>query len=165
MVVDVEHISMHGGALRVMASVQRGSRQSSRVAELEAHEAKTRIVAVETWLNFADRSRRSIRAVREILGDLAVSRRIAAYGAAGKASMWLNACDMRYLIGVADGSPFRAGKVMPGTHTPIVAPVVLRDLDPDHIFITAWNYADIIRSKEPWFRGLWSVPLPELRFF
>jgi SAM-dependent methyltransferase len=164
-VVDVEHVPMHGGALRVTASVRHKSRRSSRVAELEASEARAKIAAVETWLDFAERSRRSIRAVREIVGDLAVSRRIAAYGAAGKATMWLNACEMQYLLAVADASPLRAGKIMPGTHTPIVSPAALRDLDPDHIFITAWNYADNIRSKERWFRGLWSVPLPELRFF
>jgi hypothetical protein len=31
--------------------------------------------------------------------------------------------------------------------------------------VTAWNYADVIKSKEDWFQGIWATPLPDLRFF
>ena len=34
--------------------------------------------------------------------------------------MWVNLCDLDYLEAVVDASPLRAGKLMPGTHTPIV---------------------------------------------
>jgi hypothetical protein len=54
---------------------------------------------------------------------------------------------------------------MPGTHTPIVFPDDMKKNPPDHIFVTAWNYAEHIRAKEAWFKGIWSVPLPDLRFF
>jgi hypothetical protein len=33
------------------------------------------------------------------------------------------------------------------------------------IFVTAWNYGDLTRSKESWFEGVWATPLPDLRFF
>ena len=36
---------------------------------------------------------------------------------------------------------------------------------PDYIFVTAWNYADTIKSKEEWFNGIWVTPLVDLRFF
>ncbi len=78
--------------------------------------------------------------------------------------MWVNACEMDYLEAMVDASPLRAGKLMPGTHTPIVFPEELRKRPPDYIFLTAWNYADLIRAKESWFGGIWAVPLPELRF-
>ena len=52
-------------------------------------------------------------------GQLAERSRIWAYGAAGKATLWLNACDMDYLEAMVDASPLRAGKLMPGVHTPI----------------------------------------------
>jgi len=54
---------------------------------------------------------------------------------------------------------------MPGTHTPIVLPEKFQADPPDYVFVTAWNYADHIRAKESWYKGTWSVPLPELRFF
>jgi len=72
---------------------------------------------------------------------------------------------MTYLEAMVDASPLRAGKVMPGTHTPIVFPAQLRENPPDYIFITAWNYADVIQKNESWFEGIWVTPLPELRMF
>ena len=60
-----------------------------------------------------------------------------------------------FLEAVVDASPLRAGKLMPGTHTPIVFPDKLRESPPDYIFVTAWNYADVIRKKESWFQGIW----------
>jgi hypothetical protein len=46
-----------------------------------------------------------------------------------------------------------------------VFPDAFKAASPDYVFVTAWNYADLIRSKESWFKGTWSVPLPDLRFF
>jgi C-methyltransferase C-terminal domain len=88
-----------------------------------------------------------------------------AYGAAGKATMWVNACEMTYLGGVVDASPLRAGKLMPGTHTPIVSPDEFKAQTPapDYVFVSAWNYLDAIRGNEPQYEGYWIVPLPEMR--
>jgi methylation protein EvaC len=72
---------------------------------------------------------------------------------------------MGYLGGMVDASPLRAGKLMPGTHTPIVFPDRFKEAAPDLVFITAWNYAPGITAKESWYRGTWAVPLPDLRFF
>ena len=79
--------------------------------------------------------------------------------------MWVNICEMSYLGAVVDASPLRAGKLMPGTHSPIVFPEAMRKRPPDVCFVTAWNYVDHIRAKETWFEGMWSTPLPALRFF
>jgi C-methyltransferase C-terminal domain len=59
----------------------------------------------------------------------------------------------------------RAGKLMPGTHTPILFPDEFTRANPDYVFITAWNYAGVITGKEGWYKGVWAVPLPDLRFF
>jgi hypothetical protein len=66
---------------------------------------------------------------------------------------------------MVDASPLRAGRLMPGTHTPIVFPDKLRANPPDYIFITAWNYADVIHANESWFKGIWVTPLPDMRLF
>jgi methylation protein EvaC len=71
---------------------------------------------------------------------------------------------MNYLEGMVDASPLRAGKLMPGTHTPIVFPDEFARAKPDYVFISAWNYAGTITAKEGWYSGIWAVPLPELRF-
>jgi SAM-dependent methyltransferase len=163
-VVDAERLEMHGGSLRVCASRKPSplSRGAEAIFESEHSSALSRL---ETWQEFARISCRKIRIVTDVFRSLSNHHRIWAYGAAGKATMWVNACQMDYLGGVIDASPLRAGKLMPGTHTPIVFPDKLRETPPDYIFVSAWNYADLIRSKEGWFRGVWSVPLPDLRFF
>ncbi len=164
-IVEAVRIPMHGGALRVVATQNRKAEVRSGAAALQAYEEKMKIADVETWNDFGKRSRRKIDVVRDTFGAIAKTKRIWAYGAAGKATMWINACEMSYLEAVVDASPLRAGKLIAGTHTPIVLPEEMKKNPPDHMFVTAWNYAEHIRSKEGWFRGIWSVPLPDLRYF
>ena len=54
---------------------------------------------------------------------------------------------------------------MPGTHTPIVFPDELKKQPPDVIFVSAWNSTPQIQATESWYGGIWSTPLPDLRFF
>jgi len=165
---DIEHaerIPMHGGSLRVSA-VRRGrAAVAPSVAEVLAYERAAGIDRAGTWLDFGKRIVRKIDVVKRTFSELGRTRRIWGYGAAGKATMWVNACEMNYLEGMVDASPLRAGKLMPGTHTPILFPADFHRANPDYVFITAWNYADVITAKEAGYTGVWSVPLPDLRFF
>jgi SAM-dependent methyltransferase len=163
-VVDAERLPMHGGSLRVCAS-RRPKPPGTAVEELMEYERHKKLAELATWQGFARGSLRRIGIVRDVFHALQQRHSIWAYGAAGKATMWVNVCRMDYLGGVVDESPLRAGKFMPGTHTPIVFPEQFKAAAPDYVFITAWNYAELIRSKESWFQGTWSVPLPHLRFF
>lgn len=164
-VVDAERIPMHGGSLRVVASRDPEEKPKPSVRDILEYEKSKALADPATWMAFGQYISRKIEVVRQTLGRLSQNSRIWGYGAAGKATLWVNACQMSYLEAMVDASPLRAGKLMPGTHTPIVFPQELRANPPDYIFITAWNYADLIRSKESWFEGIWVTPLPELRFF
>ncbi|HZV05145.1 MAG TPA: class I SAM-dependent methyltransferase [Gemmataceae bacterium] len=162
-VVHAERIPMHGGSLRIVAA-QMPAAESEELKAIRAYEEKIGLNRAETWKDFGVNVQRKIDVVRETLGALGRNHRIWAYGAAGKATLWVNACKMDYLEAVVDASPLRANKLMPGTHTPIVFPDALRQQPPDYIFVSAWNYADVIRAKEKWFSGIWVTPLPELKF-
>jgi len=164
-VVEAERIPMHGGSLRIAASLNPDEPPRPSVAAHLDYENAKGVASPETWLAFGRHIRRKIDIVKDTLGRLSKSSRIWGYGAAGKATLWVNACGMNYLEGMVDGSPLRAGKLMPGTHTPIVFPDELKKNPPDYIFVTAWNYAEHIRAKETWFKGAWITPLPDLRFF
>jgi len=161
---DAERLPMHGGSLRVCAARKPGP-LGMGAEKILRYEEERGLAHLATWQEFACESLRRIGMVRDVFDALQARYRIWAYGAAGKATMWINACHMDYLGGVVDSSPLRAGKFMPGTHTPIVFPDQFRAAAPDYVFVTAWNYADMIRKKESWFEGTWSVPLPNLRFF
>jgi len=165
---EVEHaerIPMHGGSLRVVAARLGEASPDASVRELLEYEERLGITDAAKWHDFAQRSLRTIDVVKTVFEDLRPGRHIWAYGAAGKATMWVNACKLDYLEGVVDASPLRAGKRMPGTHTPICSPEEFRNSTrPDVVLVTAWNYLDAIRKGESWYGGLWAVPLPSLSF-
>jgi SAM-dependent methyltransferase len=164
-VIHAERLPMHGGSLRICAGRSKDEAASAAVAQLMEWERQQHLSDIATWRKFSQDCWRKIRVVKEVFGDLGRTKSIWAYGAAGKATMWLNACKMDYLGSVVDASPLRAGKLMPGTHTPIVTPEAFRAAPPDIMCVTAWNYADHIRAKESWYQGTWATPLPDLRFF
>ncbi len=163
--VDAERIPMHGGSLR-LAAARTGSRSISfRVVELSQWERQVALNDPATWDRFAADCRRRIDAFGDTMRHLSESSEIWAYGAAGKATMWVNMCQMDYLGAVVDASPLRAGRLMPGTHTPIVSPEEFKRADPDYVFASAWNYLPAIRANEPQYDGYWIVPLPEMRVY
>lgn len=162
--VHAERIPMHGGSLRVAAALE-PAEPSAELRAVERYEEQLRLKDPETWVDFGARVGRKIDIVRDTFDVLRTKKRIWGYGAAGKATMWVNACGMDYLQAMVDAAPLRAGKLMPGTHTPIVFPDEMRNSPPDIVFVTAWNYADGIRRNEGWYNGVWSTPLPDLRFF
>lgn len=163
--VHAERIPMHGGSLRVAAARTGNRPAEASVATLREAEEAAGLNLADTWNGFARDSRRRIDAFGETMRRLSDGSSIWAYGAAGKATMWVNACAMDYLEAVVDASPLRAGKLMPGTHTPIVDPQEFRRHQPDYVFASAWNYLDAIRANEPGFGGFWIVPLPEMRVY
>ncbi|MGE3973726.1 MAG: methyltransferase domain-containing protein [Bdellovibrionales bacterium] len=162
--VHVERLPMHAGTLRLVAAVNPSETPRTSVAELMKYEEATGLNRFETWKRFAHDVLRQIKVTKEVLGALSTRHRIWGYGAAGRATMWVNACQMNYLEFMVDSSPFRSGRLMPGTHTPIVFPEALRTKPPDYIFVPAWNYIDEIRRKEAWFQGIWCIPVPFLKF-
>jgi len=163
-VEHAERLPMHGGSLRVVAAMKRAT-PSSMCDAVMAYERSAQLDSADTWIGFGKRISRKIELVKTVFDSLKERHTIWGYGAAGKATMWVNACQMNFLGGMVDASPLRAGKLMPGTHTPIVFPEKFKAAAPDVVFITAWNYAAGISAKEAWFKGLWAVPLPDLRFF
>ncbi|MCK5541117.1 MAG: class I SAM-dependent methyltransferase [Desulfobacterales bacterium] len=162
--VHAEIVPMHAGSLRIIAAVNPDEEASESVLKLMAEEHEQKLISKETWLKFGVGVNRQIEITKVTLKNLSKNARIWGYGAAGRATMWVNACDMDYLEFIVDSSPLRSGRLMPGTHTPIVYPEALKINPPDYIFVPAWNYIDIIMEKESWYKGIWCVPVPELKF-
>lgn len=162
--VHAEIVPMHAGSLRIVAAKDSNEKADSSVEMLLSSEKAMALTAVETWQRFSRSTQRQIHVVKETLANLGRNKRIWGYGAAGRATMWVNACKMNYLEAIVDASPLRAGRLMPGTHTPIVFPDALRVNPPDYILVTAWNYFETIKKKEAWYDGIWIVPAPFLRF-
>lgn len=162
-IFDAELIPMHGGSLRIWASKETRS-ISHRMNIILEREVQENLSNFRTWAEFGIKSKRTIDNVSKILEPLAENYEIAAYGAAGKATMWMNACNLDFIKYVVDASPLRYGKYMPGTLNQIISPEDFRSKSPDIVLVTAWNYLENIKKNESWYPGLWCVPLPFLSF-
>jgi hypothetical protein len=167
-VVEVERIPIHGGSLRVTVAHAGAARLPIVDALLEEEHALGL-----TTLPYYARFGRAVEDLRDQLTSLlaelrAHGHRIAAYGAAAKGATLLNYCgiDCRTIDFVADRSPHKQGKLMPGVALPIVPPQFLMATRPDYVLLLTWNFADEILQQQAEFRdagGRFIIPIPDLR--
>jgi len=165
-VIDVERIPLHGGSLRVVAALSRPGKHSPAVAGLLASEARAGVVSAAYYRGFAGRVDALCGELRNLLAVLkSQGSSIAAYGAAAKGTTLLNAAGLPEgtLDFVADRSPHKQGRYMPGVHIPIVSPDRLTDAMPDYLLLLAWNHAEEIVLQQAEYErrgGRFVVPVP-----
>jgi len=168
-VFDVDELPTHGGSLRVYACHHgRGRRASPKVAALLEAEEKAGLRALDTYARFSDRVRGVKYNLLEFL--IACKRRgehVVAYGAAAKGNTLLNYCGVRtdFIDYVADRSPLKQGKLLPGTHIPVVAPEHIAETRPHYVLILPWNLRDEVARQLAYVRdwgGRLVVPIPEV---
>lgn len=166
-VFDVEHLPTHGGSLRLLAARDRRP-ASATLTDLRAQEAARGLDEDAFYLGFNDRVRTVLDGFRTWLADRqAQGRRVAAYGAAAKGNTFLNAAGVRApeLSAVADLSPAKQGRLLPGSHIPVVSPEALLAQAPDDILILPWNIAPELRDQlraAGFEGGLW-VAVPRMQ--
>jgi SAM-dependent methyltransferase len=146
-IVEVSFEDIHGGSLRLYVTHGEGSDFND-----------------DCYLDdFAERASNAKHALMSCLTDIkGEGGSIAAYGAAAKGCVLLNACgiDNRTIDYCVDSTPAKQGKRIPGTGIPIYPPRKLMENQPDYCLLLAWNFADEIMKKEPGFRGKWILPNP-----
>lgn len=166
-VVDVERIPIHGGTLRVYVARSGATSVASSVEDLLAEERELGMSGIGYFEGFAARVTELCGKLVDLLDHLtADGARVAAYGAAAKGTVLLNAAgvDARRIEFVADKNPHKQGYSMPGVHIPVVAPEVITDRMPDYLLILAWNFADEVMRQQSDYAargGRFIVPVPE----
>ena len=167
-IVDVEHLQIHGGSIRIFAA-HAGTAETS-LAVTDLLEEESRWVSGET--GFADFSKR-VHSLRESLTDFLQQlkndgSRIAVYGASAKGSTLLNyfGIDGRLVDYVVDRSSVKQGKYTPGTHLQIYDPAQLLTDAPDYCLLLTWNFSEEILLQQKEYRdrgGRFIIPVPEVR--
>lgn len=145
-VVDVERLPTHGGSLRVMAR-QAPAQASAAVVALRAEEAARGLHSDAFYQGFEARVRQVLDGLRAWLAA-GEGRRIGAYGAAAKGNTLLNAAGVKApaILAVADRSTAKQGRLLPGSHIPVVTPDALLAMGLDDILVLPWNIAPEIAA-------------------
>jgi len=165
-VVDVEHLSIHGGSLRVTVS-HNAERYNERVYTMAASETFT----LDDYRYYEYFGKR-VEVVKDDLSDMLYGlksndKHIVGYAASAKGAVLMNYCGIgQYLDYVVDSTPAKQGLYTPGTHLEICDPSKLLETQPDYALLLAWNFADEIMSKEQEYikrGGKFIVPIPRVR--
>lgn len=143
---SIERLSLHGGLLRgCFVKSSKTSPAPSRASPLSPlfkslNDFYVRRYEATAITELQRASRQSI---------------IAAYGASGRANVFLNQLLALPFGFIVDESPLRAKKYVPRTATPVLGREFLLLSGVSHCLVTAWNYYGDIVAKNPDFKGVW----------
>lgn len=166
-VVDAWTEDVFGGCLVALA--RRGDHEpNDNVKRILTSEGEAAATTTAGYARLADRATRT---VAELRGHLEQSRAaghtIVAYGAGSKAVTFLGVAgiDSESIPLVADLSPSKQGRRVPGTGIGIVSPADLIAARPDEVVILTWDIADevVAQLRAAGLDARYVVPMPSLR--
>ena len=169
-VFDVEELPTHGGSLRVYAQRADTGTQPERPA-VAALLARERAAGLESRGLGNGLQQRAERIKDDLLAFLIEQKRyglrVVGYGAAAKGNTLLNFAGVRpdLLPFVADASPHKRGRHLPGSRIPVVAEDTLRSARPDFVLVLPWNLRAEITAQLDYIRawgGRFVTAVPEL---
>jgi SAM-dependent methyltransferase len=171
-VFDVEQLPTHGGSLRIFAALKTSKHQPTvNVARIRNEERAAHLDKPQGYDLLAPRVGKTrddfLAFIAKTRGE---GKTIAGYGAAAKGNTFLNYCRVGRggVACVADANNAKQGKLLPGSHIPIVSPTELLARKPDYVVILPWNIKDEIASQLAPIRawgGKFVIAIPELTIF
>jgi SAM-dependent methyltransferase len=170
---DVEELATHGGSLRIYARHNEDDAKpiSDRVLEMRRKEHAAGFGKIETYRDFGEQVKETKRKLLEFLiGAKRQGKSVVGYGAPGKGNTLLNYCGVRtdFIDYTVDRNPYKQGKLLPGTHIPILHPDKIMETKPDYLMILPWNFKDEIMEQMSGIRrwgGKFVVPIPEVTVY
>jgi SAM-dependent methyltransferase len=150
-IFDVEELPTHGGSLRIFGCHDTAEHaQSKSVAALIEQEQLRGMDRDDFYLAFqsqADDVKNDF--LRFLLQAQTEGKTVAGYGAAAKGNTIMNYAGVRpdLIPFICDAATAKIGKLMPGSHIPILAPAALRENRPDYLIILPWNIAAEVKEQ------------------
>lgn len=170
-VFDVSELPTHGGSLRVFVQRADGGHHDQMPAVQRVLEAELSagVKTAQFYTSLAPAAERiKHELLRFLLQAKADGKRVVGYGAAAKGNTLLNYAGIKsdLLAWVADASPHKQGKFLPGSRIPVVEPERIALEKPDYVVVLPWNLIDEITGQfagvNSW-GGRFVVAIPELK--
>ena len=156
-VFDVEEIPTHGGSARLyVRHAQERGPVSGNVAALLSTERAKGMDRTGYYAGFqarVDRIKNGL--LRFLVEQKNGGHRVAAYGAAAKGNTLINYCGIKkdLLAFVADASPHKQGRYLPGSHIPVVPEDEIKRFQPDYVLVLPWNIKNEIIAQLAYIRS------------
>jgi 2-polyprenyl-3-methyl-5-hydroxy-6-metoxy-1,4-benzoquinol methylase len=166
---DVEALSTHGGSIRIYGQHPGVRPISTAVMELITKETAAGMKEMDYYQGFQQKvNLLKYDLLRFLIAQKMAGKRVAGYGAAAKGNTFLNYCGIKpdLLAMVADASPAKQQKYLPGSHIPVVSENELRDYKPDFVLILPWNIKTEIMEQLAYIRtwgGKFVIAIPRLQ--
>ena len=150
-IFDVEQLSTHCGSLRIWGCLNDASHSiRPSVSSILSEEQARGMDGAAFYRGFQPRAEQiKDDLLRFLLKAHSEGKQVAGYGAAAKGNTLLNFTGVKpnLLPFICDAAPSKQGKLMPGSHIPILPPSVLDRDPPDYILILPWNISAEVRNQ------------------
>ena len=153
---------LYGGTV-LLAAAHEATEPDDQVRQVLADEAGViDLDRVRGLQRATDRHADALRAW--LIAEVDAGRRVYAYGAASRAVALfsLAGVDRSLIRAVADASPAKHGRRMPGTDVPIISPDELVAAVPDRVLLTLPDLIEEVRRDYPQLDGRWRIDDPEI---
>ncbi len=163
----IENSPISGGARSIYfgKTIRNKSTQLKSQIKLENN---LKINELSTWKNFAKKVESHKAKTIEILDNLK-GKKILGFGSSARSQTYLNYCniDTEQICAIVDNNSLKQGKFAPGSSIPIVSMKDGLSMNPDIIFILAWNFQDeiIASCKRAGCKAEFLIPFPLEPFF
>lgn len=159
-VVTAWEFDLYGGTVLLAVSHGEAAEPDEHVLRILANEKAMGVTdpaVVGSLQRSADQHVESLRSWLD--EEAAAGRTVLAYGAASRAVALFSRAriNSRLLAAIADASPAKQGRRMPGTDIPIVTPDELLAAKPDRVFLTLPDLLPEVSARFPELDGRWKV--------
>lgn len=150
-IIDIEKTNIHTGSIAVFATRIESQRPiSPTIHRFIEQERENGYFKREKYHNFVAMAKKRITEIQKYLVGLRKrGKPLAGYGAAAKANVIINLAGITPALMnvVVDRNPLKQNTWAPGSGIPIRPPSDLYKINPDHIILFAWNFADEILQE------------------
>ncbi len=165
-IIDIEHISSHGGSIRVYAAKKGKLPISPTVEKFLSTEKNEGFCTIETYQTFAKRITETKFKLLDIIFDCKKKGlRIIGIGAPAKGNTLLNYCklDSDIIDYLTEKSLLKIGSFSPGMHIPVIDETRMIEEQPEAAIMLSWNIAEelIPKLRKLGYQGKFIIPNPE----